>query len=273
MQNNKVSNANQSLKVLIVDDEYPGCVRMSQLLKPYSEIEVVGIAHRVSQAETFLKNNNVDLVFLDIEMPGENGIQFLKRSLKKPLVIYVTAYTQHALSAFDVGAIDYLVKPVEEARLYHAICRAKQILPAYYGHGYRYGSEQNPVEAPAPKKHQSSLIHLKVSDKKSEIIVSPSEIAWVRGMQNYTLVQLVNQPDELSVRKTMKFWNQQLDSSTHPRLDKSTIIQISLIKQLTVGNNQKTQVLFEGISSPLFVGKAGSSRLKVIFDNWLKTAS
>lgn len=258
-----ISNTNSRIKVLIVDDEYPGCLRMSQLLKPYSEIEVVGIAHKASQAETILNNNEIDLVFLDVEMPGENGIQFLKRSIQKKLVIFVTAYTHHAVSAFEVGAVDYLVKPVEEARLYDAICRAKQALPQYSHKLYSAG-------APTSKNSPGPLIHLKVPDQKSELMISPSEIAWIRGMQNYTLVQLVNQSDSLCVRKTMKYWSQHLDSSTHPKLDKSTIIQISLIKQMTVGNSQKSNILFEGINFPLLIGKSGSSRLKVIFDNWLK---
>lgn len=252
------------IRVLIVDDEYPGCLRMIQLLKAYQNIQVVGIAHRTSQAEAVLQNSDVDLVFLDIEMPGENGIQFLKRTFQKPLVIYVTAYPHHAVSAFDVGAVDYLIKPVEEARLYHAIARAKKALALK---SPLSGFTATPdVISNTP---EDCLIHIKVPEKKSELMIHPSEIAWVRGMQNYTLVQLVHQAEELPVRKTMTYWSQQLESDSHPRVDKSTIIQLSLIKKMTVGSNQKTWLVLEGVDHPLTLGKAGSSRLKICIDNWL----
>ena len=113
----------QTIRSLIVDDEKFSRVSLKKLLKPYSQIEIVDEAADGLQAIEKIEARKPDLVFLDIQMPGLNGFEVLRAlTIKpKPQVIFVTAFDQYAVKAFEVNAIDYLLKPIDEARLQQAI--------------------------------------------------------------------------------------------------------------------------------------------------------
>ena len=113
----------QTIRSLIVDDEKFSRVSLKKLLKPYSQIEIVDEAADGLQAIEKIEARKPDLVFLDIQMPGLNGFEVLRAlTVKpKPQVIFVTAFDQYAVKAFEVNAIDYLLKPIDEARLRQAI--------------------------------------------------------------------------------------------------------------------------------------------------------
>ncbi|MBO8125995.1 MAG: response regulator transcription factor [Firmicutes bacterium] len=123
-----------TLRALILDDEYPARAELRYLLsKAKVEVEVVGEASHAEEALKLMKALDYSLVFLDIELPGLDGIALAEeiRKLKKPpQIIFVTAYEQYALKAFDVNAVDYLLKPVNEERLNQALARvAKTVQP------------------------------------------------------------------------------------------------------------------------------------------------
>ena len=105
------------MKVLIVDDERLARAELNQLLKEHQDIEVVGEAKNVDEAIEMLNSIQVDLVFLDIQMPEKNGFDLLEALPACPEVVFVTAYDEYAIKAFDVNALDYLLKPVDPNRL------------------------------------------------------------------------------------------------------------------------------------------------------------
>jgi two-component system LytT family response regulator len=117
------------MKALLVDDERLARNELRRLLAPFSELEIVGEAGNAKQAREQLKELSPDLVFLDVQMPGESGMELLE-SLEAPLpeVIFTTAYDEFAVKAFELNALDYLLKPVDPARLAAAIekLRAKR---------------------------------------------------------------------------------------------------------------------------------------------------
>lgn len=109
------------MKTLIVDDERLARKELINLLSAHPEIEIIGECANADEAIAAIKEHNPDLVFLDVQMPGMNGFELLKKLDEVPQVIFVTAFDEYAMKAFEVNAIDYLLKPVESHRLTEAI--------------------------------------------------------------------------------------------------------------------------------------------------------
>jgi len=109
------------MKTLVIDDERLARKELMNLLKNFPEIEVAGECSNAEEAKTAIELHQPDLIFLDIQMPGKNGFELLEDLESVPKVIFVTAYDEYALKAFEVNALDYLLKPVEEERLSEAI--------------------------------------------------------------------------------------------------------------------------------------------------------
>src|ERR1035438_890659 len=112
------------MKALIVDDERLGRAELRRLLAPPPEVEIVGEARDADEALAQIEQLQPDLLFLDIQMPGRSGFELLEQLDRVPLVIFTTAYDEYALRAFEVNALDYLLKPVSPERLDAALARA-----------------------------------------------------------------------------------------------------------------------------------------------------
>jgi len=114
------------IKTVIIDDERLARQELKSLLNEFSDIEIIGEYANADEAIVGLKDLNPELIFLDIQMPGKDGFQFLESLEKVPNVVFVTAYDEYALKAFEVSAMDYLLKPVEESRLKEAIEKVRE---------------------------------------------------------------------------------------------------------------------------------------------------
>jgi two-component system LytT family response regulator len=136
-----------TLRAYLIDDEPLATERLRRLLEKFSEVSVLGACNDPGEAIEFLRQNPVDLLFLDIQMPGINGFELLARLPVQPLVIFTTAYDEYALRAFEVNSIDYLLKPIDEEQLERAI---KKI-------GRLRSVEQNPAIHDLLKKLAASL--------------------------------------------------------------------------------------------------------------------
>ena len=113
------------MKAMIIDDEPPARRELRRLLTDFPWVEVVGEAGNVDQAEGLVESLSPDLLFLDIQMPGGTGFDLLSRLEHLPQVIFTTAHDEHAVRAFEVDALDYLLKPIDPARLGAALARVK----------------------------------------------------------------------------------------------------------------------------------------------------
>src|ERR1700674_2427526 len=111
------------MKAMIIDDEPPARRELRRLLTDFSWVEVVGEAGNVDQAAEMVESLTPELLFLDIQMPGGSGFDLLTRLEHLPEVIFTTAYDEHAVRAFEVDALDYLLKPIDPARLAEALGR------------------------------------------------------------------------------------------------------------------------------------------------------
>lgn len=115
------------MKVVIIDDEKAMHLIMKRMLGKVNEVEIVGSFQETSTAYSYLTNHDVDLIFMDISMPKESGLEFagrLRESGRQMKLVFVTSHKEYSLSAFDVYAFDYIVKPVNQERLHHTVQRA-----------------------------------------------------------------------------------------------------------------------------------------------------
>src|SRR5439155_11159268 len=122
------------ITTLVIDDEQPARDELAFLLKGFSDIEVVGQAKNGLEAVSLIRDSSPQLVFLDVQMPGLDGFGVIKKLLEKkarmPFFVFATAYDNYAVQAFEVNALDYLLKPVARARLEKAIGRTRQMIEA-----------------------------------------------------------------------------------------------------------------------------------------------
>jgi two-component system LytT family response regulator len=118
-----------ALRAYLVDDESLAIERLSRLLAPYAGLEIAGSSTDPKEALAVLNGESIDVLFLDIQMPGMTGFDLLSRLTVQPFVIFTTAYDEYALRAFEVNSIDYLVKPVEAEQLARAVKKLERVRP------------------------------------------------------------------------------------------------------------------------------------------------
>ncbi len=193
------------IQTLIVDDEKPARDELAYLLKAFPEINLVGQGRNGVEAIALIKEYTPDLVFLDVQMPGLNGLGVIKklvdRKLKVPHIIFATAYDNYAVNAFEVNAVDYVLKPFDKGRISKAIQRAKMAREAEGSSNYRTLEElQAALDSDVFwRPHRSFLVNinhikevvpwfkssyvLKMNDKKAtEIPVSRAQTKRLREL-------------------------------------------------------------------------------------------
>src|ERR1700756_2320492 len=150
------------INTIIVDDEKPAREELAYLLKGFPEINVIGQGKNGVEAVNLIKEHAPDLVFLDVQMPGLDGFGVLKklleRKLKAPHVVFATAFDHYAVQAFDVNAVDYVLKPFDKARIAKAIQKAKKEIEAHTSTTERLEQLVSQLSAPKPNSTQPSKI-------------------------------------------------------------------------------------------------------------------
>ncbi|WP_149982860.1 LytR/AlgR family response regulator transcription factor [Pseudoalteromonas rhizosphaerae] len=259
------------LKTLLVDDEYSAIEGLRIRLEAFAEIEVIGSAQSVDEAIKVLNEYDVDLVFLDIEMPTKSGFELIKHFQPEscPAVIFVTAFHQHAVKAFEVRALDYLLKPVKLARLAEAIERVIKTqklngkTKLIEVHQSLVNSDAQEVEVTGNSDYKFEAENLVIQDAKNPIQIIPfKDILWIDAAGDY---MCVHTPAETHV---MRARLKELEKNTLPedflRIHKSTIVNLSHIKQLNpLRNSEYTAVLQSG--KTLKVSRTYSKNLKSLF--------
>ncbi len=171
------------LKILLVDDEPPARARLRQLLEDCSQqvaLQIVGEAAAGAAAIELLDRTQPDVVLLDIHMPGMNGLEVARHIASRaapPAVIFVTAFDAHALQAFEVQALDYLMKPVQADRLVAALARAQRLTP------------NEPRLEHVARSLNSQRTHLTVSERGRMILVPVDDIVYLRAEMKYVTIR------------------------------------------------------------------------------------
>lgn len=234
------------LKTLIVDDEPLALRLLRAKLNKIVEIEIVGECKNGREAVAATLDLAPDLIFLDIQMPGLNGFDVVKgiQSDILPLIVFTTAYEQYALDAFDVQAVDYILKPIDDERIVRAVQRAVQrlnmteqlsnkrpILGAIDAINHKDSVVTEVTKSPT-LHHLSSVVERKVviKDRDEITILKQSEIEWVDAAGDY--VCLHAQGETHIKRSTLKELLDELDSSIFKRVHRSTIVNLNFIEKV-----------------------------------------
>jgi two-component system LytT family response regulator len=218
-----------SIRALIVDDEPLARERIRMLLEDEPGVEVVSESTNGTEALRAIQKLAPDLVFLDIQMPELTGFEVLDRldPARMPVIIFVTAYDQYALKAFEVCALDYLLKPFDRERFTRALARARAELDRRKAGQVNEQVLKLLSELQHGKKHLEKLI---IREGGRVFFLRADEIDWIEAAGNY--VRLHAGKEEYLYRETMIKLETHLNPDHFARIHRSTIVNIERIKEL-----------------------------------------
>lgn len=213
------------IRVLIADDEAPAREELSFLVSGLTGFQVIGVASSGSQAVFLIKELRPQVVFLDIQMPGLNGLEVSKAmaSLEpRPLVVFVTAYNEYALNAFEVEAVDYLLKPVSDERLFQTARRLRELLqPRLVEKLEKLLFEHN--KGVGPK-------HIPVEKNGRIILLEPEEIIYFFADRGYIIAR--TRTGDFITNFTLSELEERSDRNAFFRCHKSYIVNLDYIKEI-----------------------------------------
>lgn len=222
------------LKCIAVDDESMARKLLVENIRQIPFLELVGVCKNPFEAMEVLQQQTVDLMFLDIQMPGMLGTKFLQSLREKPLVIFVTAYSNYAVESYDLEVVDYLMKPVRLERFTKAAYRALELWKAKQGH--------SSGEIPLAPNVESLPDFFFVNVEYALVRISVPEITHIEAMKDYVKIFLTTQNKPVLTKSTMKSIAEKLPPEQFMRVHKSYLVNLSKIEairgnQLTIGDH------------------------------------
>jgi DNA-binding LytR/AlgR family response regulator len=227
------------LKCLAIDDEPLALELLEDNISQVPFIKLVASCSNPVEAMKFMQHESIDLIFLDIQMPGLTGLQFIKTVTTKPMFILITAYEKYALEGYELDVVDYLVKPVSLERFIKACNKAWEL------HQLKKKKETD-AEAPS---------YFFINADYSMVKVVFADIMWIEGLKDYLKIHLKSSSKPLVARITMKSIEEQLPASKFIRVQKSFIVSKDYITsirknsifindvEIPVGDNYKESIV------------------------------
>jgi two-component system LytT family response regulator len=237
------------LRALIVDDERLARRELRALLEEHGGVNVAGEAGGADEAAALIRELRPDVVFLDIQMPGATGFDLLERVEVGADLIFVTAYDEYALRAFEVNALDYLLKPVSPERLARALAR----LPR---------GRQRGEETPLRKLEYDDRLFLETGGHSRFIKVC--SIALVAAAADYSEVHTDDGRRAL-VQKPLREWEARLPEKHFLRVHRSTIINLEHVERIESWFNRSYRIHLRRLKEPITVSRRYASSLKSRF--------
>jgi two-component system, LytTR family, response regulator len=243
----------ESLKTLIIDDERLARELLKKYLEEFPEINLIGECANGFDAIKFINTEKPDLIFLDVQMPKLNGFEMLELIDSPPLVIFTTAYNQYAIKAFEVNAVDYLMKPFSEERLAVAVKKAVE----------KFKNTEKPLFAALPSTTAESFLERIVVKDGSRIFIIPAEnIRYLEAQDDYVMIHTTD--GKYLKQKTLKFYEENLNPGDFIRIHRSYIAAVKEIKQIELLEKETYQAILSD-KKKLPVSKTGYEKLKEIF--------
>jgi two-component system LytT family response regulator len=235
-----------NLKAIIVDDERLARVNMRKLLSSHPEIEIAGEASSCEEAVSLIRYYNPQLVFLDIQLSGETGFDLLEMIHNSIKIIFVTAFDEYAIRAFEVNAIDYLLKPVNPERLEEAISRVVK-------------KEKTEINDAKSYKY-SDNIYVRLNNYSSRFI-KISSITCIESVGNYSKIY-TSEGKHYLVLKTMKQWKEELPGQNFARIHRSSIVNLECVERIEKRSDTHMKAFLRNFPLPLEISRRYARKLK-----------
>jgi two-component system, LytTR family, response regulator len=242
------------MKTIIVDDEHLAREIIKKYLSDKEDFEVVAECSNGFDAVKEITDKKPDLVFLDIQMPKLNGFEMLELLDEQPAVIFTTAFDNYAIKAFEVNAVDYLLKPFSEERFNEAL---NKVVERIQHKNYNNEKVEKLIEDQQPEQ----LERIVVKDGPKITIIPVDTLKWLEAQDDY--VRIHSEGGRFMKKKTMKFFEDHLNNNMFIRIHRSSIININFIKQMELYEKDSYRVILKD-ETKLPVSKTGLQRLKGI---------
>ena len=220
------------MRCIAVDDEPLALDLLEDNISQVPYLEFVGRCRNAFEAIELIQkekaeNREIDLIFLDIQMPGITGVQFLKSMISNPMVIFITAYDQYAIEGFDLNVVDYLLKPVSFERFLKACNKANEL-------------QQLKINSLSPKINIEE--HFFVNAEYSLVKIKYADILYIEGLKDYVKIYISTQSRPIITRMTMKSIEEKFSSLPFMRIHKSYIVSLNKIEsirnlKITIGSH------------------------------------
>jgi two-component system LytT family response regulator len=248
-------NGANRVRALIVDDEELGRRMLRTLLAADDDVEVIGEAGSATEARRRIREQQPDLIFMDIEMPGGNGMDLIQ-GLDEPLpyVIFVTAHPEFALPAFELQAVDYLVKPVERKRFVGSVLRAKrriaerrvaglamQLAGAVGMNGESPRVNSDAGASPPPARYPNQMT---IRVRRRMFSLEVSDISWIQGASQYSRVHTKN--GEYLLSRTLASLECELDPKRFFRIHRSAIVNAAHVREVRSSGDGRYNIYLHG---------------------------
>ena len=207
------------MKCIAIDDEPLALDIISEFCSTISYLDIQGTYTNPFDAVELLNNNEIDLIFLDIHMPHINGLEFLKLLYNPPLIIFTTAYKEHAFQGFEYDAVDYLIKPFSCDRFIKSVNKARQLMKL-----------KIPSESFEEVKPGNSSGFMMVKVEYSTIKINLDDILYIEGLKDYVKIYTVEKT--ILTKTTMKNAEEKLPSDRFFRVHKSYIVSVDKIEMI-----------------------------------------
>ena len=252
------------IRTLIVDDEPLARTHLRSLLAPDEDIEILGECGSGSEAVEAIRRDEPDLVLLDIQIPELDGFEVIRQigPESMPFVLFVTAYDEHALRAFEAQALDYLMKPVNRERFRGAVQRAKELI-----RGVRGAEMAEPLtrllETLQPRAAPLDRLALRLDGRI--LFLRIEQIDWIEAADDYVRLHVGKQT--LEHRDTLTRLEQRLPADRFLRIHRSTIVNVDRIREMQPWF-QGDYVLIMQDGTRLTTGRSYRDRLKALLERW-----
>jgi len=233
---------------ILVDDERLARKELRSMLAEHEIIDVVGEAETVAQAAELVRAKKPDVVFLDIQLPGETGFDLLEKISPACRIIFVTAFDAYAIRAFEVNALDYLLKPINPARLAQAIERLM--------------IHDSASVAPVRALEYEDRLFIEVDEHSRFLKVS--DIMVISAMGDYSQIFSCDGQKSL-ILKPLKDWEERLPAKHFTRIHRSTIININYVERVESWFNRSYRIHIRQIPEPLVMSRRYAARFKTTF--------
>ena len=236
------------LRTIIVDDERLARINLKKLIEPYTELEIVGEADSNKNAIEIIRLFKPHLIFLDIQLAGETGFDLLERIDNTIKIVFVTAFDNYAIKAFEVNATDYLLKPINPDRLKTAINRIIR------------GDFE--IKNKTKTLDYSDSVYVRLSNSTSKFI-KVNSITVISPVGNYSKI-VSNDGKHYLVLKTLKQWEDELPTNNFIRIHRSSIVNIEHVERLEKHSISHNKLFLRHSNEPLDVSRRYASKLKAI---------